>query len=540
MLTAFAISSVGDWLYAVALVVLVVDLTGSPGWIAAVTVSRMLAYIFLAPVGGAMADRYDRRRLMVTFDLVRAVLMMGLAFIAFTDGPVVVALVLATLTSAAAQPYSPAARATTPELVPEGDLAAANAAESIVGQVAAFLGPALGAALVAVSNTGPAFVFNAVTFVVSASMVVGLGYLGGGRAGVAEPSAAAPTILKDIAEGMGAVKTDPGLVALLLIGMAQAFFYGVEIVAHVLVAEDRLGMGPDGVGLLVAALGVGGILMAPFTAKMGAGRRAGTILWASSVLTALPMLALAVLSSPALAVAVLVVEGAMLVVFEVVHVTILQRAAPADVLGRVFGLLDSAGAFAQMAGALAVPVLVGALSLEWALVIGASVLIAASLGSVPSLHRLVARTEADRQRLLPVVERFRRLGIFGEASQVAVERIAKGAAPVAVAAGDAVFLEGEPADRLYVITAGTFAVEREGVGELARLGEDEWFGEVGVIRKAPRNATVRCVEDGELLAVGGDGFLDALTSTEILPDPLHRSLLTRTHDVAVSEAPHLG
>ena len=88
--------------------------------------------------------------------------------------------------------------------------------------------------------------------------------------------------------------------------------------------------------------------------------------------------------------------------------------------------------------------------------------------------------------------------------------------------------EGETADRLYVIRRGRFAVEREGAGVVAELGPSAWFGEVGIVHKRPRNATVRSLDDGEVIAVPGSVFLGAVEQAEVLPDPLHRSLMARS------------
>jgi len=527
------VSNAGDWLYSVALVVLVFERTGSSAWVAAATVSRLLAFVLLGPVGGAVADRFDRRRLMVTLDLVRAGLMAVLTVVAVVDGPVLLALVIATLTSAASLPYRPAVVAVTPELVGEDDLAAGNAAEAIVSRAAAFVGPALGAALVAASSPSVAFLVNALTFGVSALLVVRLGNLGGRSA---SPGAVQPSFATDVVDGVRAVASNRGLVALLLFVMAATFLFGFEMVAQVLVAEQRLGLGASAVGLLSAAIGVGGLLVVPFSARLGGGRWSGLLLAGSGMLIALPVITLAVVSTPLAAMGVLLVEGVGVILLEVMFVTLLQRSCPDELLGRVYSLMDSGTAATQLLGALAVPLLVGTFGIEWALVCGGAVLVAGSLGSAPSLHRLGLRAEAQRLRLAPVVVRLRGLGILGDASVAALERIARSASPVAVTAGEAIVNEGDDADSFYVITGGEFRVERAGVGELATLGPDEWFGEVGLLHRTPRNATVRATSDGEVLAVPGSLFLEALAATEMLPDPLHRTLTAR----AVAERSQLA
>src|SRR4030088_2826787 len=78
LLAAMAVSIAGDWLYKVALVVFVFQTTNSAGWVAATTVLRLVPYVLLGGAGGALADRYDRRTVMVASDLVRGALMLAL------------------------------------------------------------------------------------------------------------------------------------------------------------------------------------------------------------------------------------------------------------------------------------------------------------------------------------------------------------------------------------------------------------------------------------------------------------------------------
>ena len=338
-----------------------------------------------------------------------------------------------------------------------------------------------------------------------------------------------------VEQGMAVVRADPGLVALIGFVSAAVFLFGFEQVVHVLVA-DRLGMGANGVGVLGAAVGVGGLLMAPFTARLGGGRRGGGLLAASGLLLGLPMVALAVINTAAAACAVLVVEGVGVILSEVLFITLLQRSCPEESLGSVYGLQDSASAGAQLLGSIAAPLLVAGLDLSWSLVIGGGVVVVATILLAPGLHRLAVRVDDERQRVAPVVVRLRRLGIFGDASQAALERIARAARPVSVPTGHTVFTEGDQPDDLYVIDAGEVVVAIADRGEVRRLGPDDWFGEIGLLRRVPRTATVTATIASELLAIPGGVFVDALAIAEVLPDPLRLSMsarLAHTHPALV-------
>ena len=170
LMGGFAVSLTGDFLYTVALVVFLIDRTGSAAWVSAAVVARLVPYAVLGAPAGVLADRWDRRRMMLVLDLARAGVLLVLALVAWTGGPAILAVALAVVASVLATPYRPAAVAATPLLVGEDDLSAANAAEGVIAQAAWFVGPALGAGLVALSGVGAAFAIDAATFVVSAAL----------------------------------------------------------------------------------------------------------------------------------------------------------------------------------------------------------------------------------------------------------------------------------------------------------------------------------------------------------------------------------
>ena len=537
LLASFAVSSIGDFLYFVALVVFLIQSTGSPSWVAAAAVARLLAYALLGSVGGVIADRYDRRRLMILLDLVRAVLMVILAAVVWKHGSPAVVIALTVANAAASTPYRPALVAATPALVHEDDLAAANAAEGAVGQMAYFVGPALGGALVALGGADVAFLANGLTFAVSAILLARIGPVGGGRVHrSADRGERGGGALAHLADGLRTVRAQSGLAALIAFSSVMVFLYGFEQVVHVLVATQRLGMSASGVGVLSAAVGVGGLVVAPFTARLGDGPSAGLLLVVSGLLMSIPLVLLAVISSPVVAVVVLLFEGAGGIAFEVLFITLLQRATPEDMLARVFGLQDSVTAVAQLLGSLTAPFLVAGVKLETTLLIGGGLVVVVVVLLAAPLNQLAVRFDAQRRRYVPLVGRLRGLGIFGEARQAAVERLARAARSQTVAAGEIVFSEGDPADDLYVIVGGTAGVHKAGYGEVTRLGVDDWFGEVGLIQAAPRNATVSAVDDLDLLVISGTVFLDALTTNELLPEALRISVAVRATPPAAEES----
>lgn len=536
----------GDFLYFVALVVYLLDETGSASWVAAAAVLRILAYVILGPLGGVIADRFDKLRMMVLLDIGRFTLMTAIAFSIWTGGSIAVVLALTVANSAMSAAYRPAAVAMTPLLVAEDDLAAANAAEGIIGQLALFVGPAVGALVVSVTSTAAAFAVNAFTFLISALLVVRVGPVA-----TVAPDGSAPTagaagtggstgtsIWHDIVDGARAVRAHAGLLAIMVLTGVILFQIGVEEVVHVLVAEQRLGMGANGLGVMSAAIGVGGLLVAPFTARLGSSRSAGLLLAGAGVVFGLAMAMLAVVDTATGAVAVLAVQGVGVMVFEVVFITLLQRWCREDTLARVFGLNDSLTAATQLVGSIAAPLLVAGPGLSATLWLTGGFVVVASLAVAPALHREGVRSADELQRLQPIVGRLRELGIFGDAPQASLERLARSMRIRSVAAGTMVFDEGDRPDDLFVVDAGEFVAASAAEGELNRMRPGDWFGEIGLLRSIPRTASVSAATDGELWAIDGQVFIAALAGPERLPDPLHRTLTTRlarTHPTLVAE-----
>src|SRR3954452_14457751 len=119
LFTGLAISQTGNWAYNVALLAFVYERTHSLGWVGAAGLVRFIPALVLSPLGGVVAERTERIRLMIGSDLGCGLWQAGGAVVAATGGPVVLVLVLAALTSATSVVYSPAVAATIPSVVGE-------------------------------------------------------------------------------------------------------------------------------------------------------------------------------------------------------------------------------------------------------------------------------------------------------------------------------------------------------------------------------------------------------------------------------------
>jgi MFS family permease len=335
LLAALATSQAGDWLYNLALLSFVFTATHSTLWVGVTTAARVLPIVVLGPVGGVLADRFDRRRLMIVSDLVRAALMVLLAWVVLASAPVVLAPLLAAASTAAASVYAPCAAASTARLVPDLDLPAANAARSVVGQVCIVAGPAGGGLLLLLGSPALAFLVNAVTFLVSALLVARI--CAGPHFRPSATTSPAGGLWEDVAAGARALRDHPAALRPVGADIACSLLYGAQTVLLVLVA-DRFGLVGQGYGFLLGAAGLGGVLVTGIAGRAMATTHPDGLLASALLAAALPLTLLLLVPSFVAAAALMAVAGAGAVLVEVLAETALQRSLPPEVFSRAYGL----------------------------------------------------------------------------------------------------------------------------------------------------------------------------------------------------------
>jgi MFS family permease len=518
VLAASSISQTGDWLYNVALLVWVYDTTSSATWVAVVTVARLVPYVVVGPFGGLVADSYERRSVLLVSDVVRAALMLTLAVVTAFDGPVALALVLACVTTAAGTAYRPSIVAMLPEIVGERDLAAANATEGLVENLAVVLGPAIGAGLLVLGTPTFAFVVNGATFLASAVLAANLQLRSYGSAEDADRDRRALT--GRLAHGFRelAASADARVLSAFMLG--SAFIYGFQTVVLVLVAGEQLESGSDGVGVFYAALGVGGVLGAVLVHRLARSPRVGASLFGCLVLASVPMALLAGTDSAGPAVTLVLLSGIGSVVVDVLTLTQLQRAVPGDVLGRVWGALDALVVAAIIVGSLVVGPVVELIGTDPAFVVFGLVVPVVALLGISGLLRADRESVELLARIGPAVEVFERVEILEDTDRAVIERLALAATARSVPIGADVVVQGEPAEHFYVVESGRLdvLVRRDGATEVQVnvLGAGDAFGEVGLLHDAPRSATVRARWPSRLWQIDGSELLAALNDAPSL------------------------
>lgn len=498
---AWAFSIVGSWAYSVAVVVFAYEQGGARA-VGLVGLLRWVAAGIASPFAAVLGDRYDRRIVMVTSDLVRAALIGGAAAAVFADANPFLVYVLAGLVSVAGTPFRPAEAAYTPMLAetPE-ELSAANVVAAAIESVGIFAGPALGGLLLSATDTGTVFLATAVAVVASAFMLLRIAAPGRGTARERLPAA----VLDELLAGVRTIARDRKITLLVGLFAAQTFVDGLLGVLIAVIALSFLDAGVAAVGWLNAASGIGGILGAVIAATLvGRGRLAADF-GLGVLLFGIPLALVPAWRNEGFALLLLAVIGIGNTLADVSGMTLLQRSAPDAVLARVFGILESLLLLTVGLGAIAAPALISTLGTRGALIVAGLLLPALVLPAWPVLRAI------DRGAVVPVdhLERLRLVPIFTPLPEATLEQLARALIRVSVEPEEEIVRQGERGDRFYVVDSGTVDVLVDGV-PAATLGSGAHFGEIALLRDLPRTATVRAREPTVLLALGRDDFIPAV------------------------------
>jgi predicted MFS family arabinose efflux permease len=544
LIAGLGLSQIGDWLYNVALIVFVLERTGSAAWVAAAGIIRLLPYVVFGPIGGWIADHRPRRATMVTSDLIRCAAMLVLAVVTARDGAPAVALALAAIATVFSVAYSPCVNAAIPRMVSEDDLSAVNTLSATVTNLSYALGPALGGLMLIIGSPSAAFVVNGVTFLSSAVLTLLIRTDLGPDIEAAQP-VATPT--EEPATGSGSMagfrvlSSSPFVLALVLTQVATCVLYGLETVLYALVTTARLGMSVDGVAFLYAAIGVGGLTAAGVARRLADRSEAGVVLATAAVLCGVPMATIAVLTLPSAALAVLLIEGAAMIVVDVMVATSLQRVLGADLLGRAFGALDALIVAGMLFGMLVAPIVVSTFGLTTALVLGGALMLLAGTAVWSQRRAIDASVAAYSGPLQDRVAVLRRLSIFRGASRATLEHLAEALTEEDIDADVSVIRQGDEPDDLFVVVRGelrvTVATPDGSDREVGELGLGDYFGEVGLLRRVARTATVRTVVPCHLYRVPGDEFLDIVSQGSVRSRTLARTTRARVASVSPVEGP---
>ncbi|MGZ4691023.1 MAG: MFS transporter [Acidimicrobiia bacterium] len=331
--TGAFVSNIGTWMEAVGVGILVTEATNESIWTALVAAAGFAPLAVLGPVGGALADRLPRKRLLLITTTIQTALATTLTVLVATGSPGPGIVTLIVFASGCAQSIGfPAFQAVLPDLVPQEDLVGAVALSSAQWNLGRVIGPALAGVLIAVGGYAAAFAFNAASFLAVIFAVTQLR--------LPPPIARLrQSIRSEIREGLAYVRRDPGLRVVVAYMCVNTLLAAPFIALVPAMSKKVFDAGASGTALLVTAQGLGAVTMAlslaALAARFGNRRVMLMVLWGvPPALVAYALMPLIALSAVTIFFVGLLYLGALSS-----FTSIAQLRAPAAVRGRVLSVL---------------------------------------------------------------------------------------------------------------------------------------------------------------------------------------------------------
>jgi MFS family permease len=476
-----------------------------------VLIAQLVPAALVAPVAATFGDRIRRDRALALGYLIQATacLLLGAALLA---APPIVTYGAAVISSCAITLTRPVHNALVPHLAETpSQLTAANSVSGTMEGIGILVGPVTNSILVAVSGPAAvAFVYGGV--MMGAALLVArlrMHDIPGERRREGSPG-----LLREVVDGVRALRDDPPAALLTLLGGSQFVVVGLLDVFYVVLAIDVLGTGEEGAGLLAASVGLGGLIGAAATAVLVGRRRLAGPIEVALGFTGGALATVALASTFGPVVLLLGIVGASRSFFDVAARTLLQRSVDDEEITRVFGLQEGLIMLALAVGSALAPVFVAVFGAQGAFVAAGVVLPGIGLlafGTLRALDRRAVIPDEFRQHLL------RTIPIFAPLPPYELERVAGLLRSVSVPAGSTIIREGDVGDRFYVLVGGEAIVESKGQTIVERRGGD-YFGEIALLRDVPRTATVRAVTDCALFSLEREEFLAAVTGGRVLAE----------------------
>jgi MFS family permease len=320
-------SFVGDAVSMVALVVLVTQITGSASAVGGALVAHLLPTL-ASPLAGVLTDRLDRRAVLITSDLARAVLVLGMVF----ARNLVVLYALVFLMGLARTFFNPTIRAAFPSVVGRGDLTRANAVIGGTFSASETAGPALGGVLVATFGVEAAFVLDSATYLVSVAFL--------SRIPLPQPQRGDDDadFGRELKAGFGYLAASRVPLAIVIGTFLTVFTINTTIPAEVFLAKETFGAGDAGYGLLVGLYGGGMVLGSVLIAALADRISLLPFYFLGIFASALALAATGFSPTFVFALGTLMIAGVANGIDNVATDTILQKRVPDAFLGRVFAV----------------------------------------------------------------------------------------------------------------------------------------------------------------------------------------------------------
>lgn len=510
LLSGRFVSSLGDWLYQVALSVAIFQYSGgvqhsgrASFYVGILWVVRLIPALFLAPLGGSLAGRIGYRRAMIVADLARLGFVLLLAIVLRASiWPVIYP--LAFCVTAFGRLFFPASVGLIPSLVESKEQRlAANASTMQAESFAAIIGSACGGIVAGLGYINVMLFIDAGTFAVSALFLWT----------IRPRAAAAPIVLptasldepkeemgKGFVAGVRFLARRPLLVFAASVMALPELASGALYVWIVPYSSQTLHLGNAGVGYLYSALGVGYLIGGFIAAAVGSNIRLDRLLAVSVAIGGAAFVIFGLWAFTAVAVVCISLIGLAETVEFAAYETLLQQAVPPESIGRASGTMDSllfnmvfigtaiSGAAAALFGLQASITATGVL-----------VLLATAAAWWSLRGRTVGQINPEALAKIPAFA-----GVSPAVREWAVRRMVREQVPT----GTVVIRQGDDGDRFYTIAQGTVQVEARANGQntTRELGPGDFFGEIALLHDIPRTATIVALQPLTLWAMSREDF----------------------------------
>lgn len=333
------ISVLGDTFHSLALAFWVLQTTNSGTAMAVVTAAKITTGVLAGPFAGAIADRVDRRRLMITMNLSRVLLVGVMIFAIRLPNVPFLAVVLTACAIAFCNAFmSPAFSASMIQIVGREQVGQAQASLQTFTTLASIVGPSLGGAVFGVWGAAAAFSADAAAYLLSALCILAGGHFASPRAAGKGPRT---SFWADLKEGITAVRSQPMVKAMMVAAPMLNFFGNASATVVAILVIKEWQIDPKLVGLMEGSLPVGllvgGLFLMAVANKL---RRRGLIMGAGIILIGLTMAPIPLFGYwPMLG--LMAVAGVCMAVVNGLLAIIMRQETPPEMQGRVFGLLGS-------------------------------------------------------------------------------------------------------------------------------------------------------------------------------------------------------
>jgi MFS family permease len=521
VLLAFFVFNAAETATWIAILVWAYD-TGGAAAAGFIAVVQLVPATIVAPFASVIGDRMRRDRALALGYAVQAVAMLATGAALALGAPEAAVYVLATCAATSIVLTRPVHNAIIPEIAetPE-QLTAGNAASSTVEGASVFVGPLAATVLLGVFGPGSVFLVMGTLSIGSALLTRSLALQ---RTFTHEPSdegSVAATFA-----GLRLLFNDSAALLLTIVVGAQFVVIGMMDILSVVLGIDILGLGPGSPGVFISAEGVGALLGAAGTIVLVGRRRLSPAIATGMLMTGLSLMAIALVSVPAVACLLFAVSGAGKAFVDVAGRTLLQRAVPAAVLSRIFGVQESLLMGGLALGSAVAPVLVHVFGPRGAFVAAGLLLPALGLLAWARIRRL----DATALQPGPGFDLLQAVPMFGLLPQPTLEQLSRDLVPVDFDADAEIVRQGDEGDLFYLVAQGSVDIVKDGQ-VITSTGEGGYFGEIALLRDVPRTATVTARGPVRVFTLEREPFLEAVTGSSSAHEVAHEEAQRRITDL---------